>query len=90
MDLQEAIDAPTVHTAHFPSSFYPRTAQLNVLAAEGRLPADVRGELEKRGHEVRVGGDWAHGRVLGIRMNANGVIEGAASPRSMMAYAMGW
>ena len=23
MDLQEALDAPTVHTTHFPSSFYP-------------------------------------------------------------------
>ena len=24
MDLQQALDAPTVHTTHFPSSFYPR------------------------------------------------------------------
>src|SRR5262249_50849465 len=28
-DLQEAIDAPAFHTNHFPSSFYPRTAQPN-------------------------------------------------------------
>ncbi len=26
MNVQEAIDAPTVHTTHFPSSFYPRDA----------------------------------------------------------------
>ena len=90
MDLQEAIDAPTVHTAHFPSSFYPRACQLNVLAAEGRIPEGVRQELAGRGHDVRPGGDWEHGRVTAVRMNPSGVIEGAASPRSAMAYAMGW
>ncbi len=90
MDLQEAIDAPTVHTMHFPSSFYPRQAQLNVMAVEGRIPAGVRQELTDRGHEVQVDGDWTHGRVLAIRMNPNGVIEGAASPRFSMAYALGW
>ena len=26
MDIQEALDAPTVHSTHFPSSFYPRPA----------------------------------------------------------------
>ena len=26
MDIQEALDAPTVHTTHFPSSFYSRPA----------------------------------------------------------------
>lgn len=90
MDLQEAIDAPTVHTAHFPSSFHPRAAGLNKLSAEGRIPAETRAALEARGHEVAVDEDWSHGRVLGIRLNDNGVIEGAASPRSRMAYCIGW
>jgi gamma-glutamyltranspeptidase/glutathione hydrolase len=90
MDLQEAIDAPSVHTTHFPSSFYPRPAQPGRIAVEGRIPEDVRKALEKRGHDVHVSGDWNHGRVLGIRINPHGVIEGAASPRSMMAYAVGW
>ncbi len=90
MDLQEAIDAPTVHTNHFPSSFYPRHAQPGRLVAEGRISEEVRKELEKRGHDVQVTGDWNNGRVLGIRINPHGVIEGAASPRAMVAYAIGW
>jgi len=90
MDMQEAIDAPTVHTAHFPSSFHPRGAELNKMYCEGRVPAETRDALVAKGHEVGVDEDWAHGRVMGARINANGVIEGAASPRDRMAYAIGW
>jgi gamma-glutamyltranspeptidase/glutathione hydrolase len=90
MDLQEAIDAPTVHTAHFPSSFYPRAAALNQMTAEGRIPAETRAALEAKGHVVHAGGDWAHGRVLAARMNEHGVLEAAASPRARMSYAIGW
>jgi gamma-glutamyltranspeptidase/glutathione hydrolase len=91
MNLQEAVDAPTVHTNHFPSSFYPRQMEPGKLFVEGRVPAKVRAELEKKhGHQIVVDPDWSHGRVLGIRVNPHGVLEGAASPRAMMAYAMGW
>ncbi|MEK7766708.1 MAG: gamma-glutamyltransferase [bacterium] len=90
MDLQEGIDAPTVHTSHFPSSFYPRATALNRMTVEGRIPAETRAALEARGHQVVAGGDWDHGRVLAIRMNQHGVMEGAASPRARMAYAIGW
>ncbi|MDW8366372.1 MAG: gamma-glutamyltransferase family protein [Abditibacteriales bacterium] len=90
MDLQEAIDAPTVHTTHFPSSFYPRSAQPGRVVVEGRIPEQVRKELERRGHEVQVAGDWSNGRVLAIRINPHGVREGAASPRARVAYAIGW
>ncbi|MEK7476796.1 MAG: gamma-glutamyltransferase family protein [Candidatus Coatesbacteria bacterium] len=90
MDLQEAIDAPTVHTAHFPSSFYPRGVELNKMYLEGRIPAETRSALVARGHEVGVDGDWSHGRVLAMRLNDHGVIEGAASPRDPSAYAIGW
>ena len=44
MDLQEAIDAPTVHTSHFRNSFYPRGARPGVMAAEGRISEAVRKE----------------------------------------------
>ena len=27
MNLQQALDAPLVHSGHFPSSFYPRRGQ---------------------------------------------------------------
>jgi gamma-glutamyltranspeptidase/glutathione hydrolase len=90
MDLQAAIDAPTAHTEHFPSSFYPRATALNSMAVEDRVPEDTRKELERRGHKVRADDPWSHGRVMGIRINPDSVIEGAASPRSGIAYAIGW
>ena len=46
-------DAPTFHSVHFPSSFYPREAQPGVLLAEDRLGAGVIAALEARGHTVR-------------------------------------
>jgi gamma-glutamyltranspeptidase/glutathione hydrolase len=90
MNLQEAIDAPTFHSLHFRNSFYPRKARPGVMAAEGRIPEEVRRELEARGHTVEVVGDWSNGSVLGIRFDAeSGLISGAASPRGP-SYAVGW
>lgn len=90
MGLQEAIDAPTFHIMHFPSSFYPRAAYPKRVVVEGRIPEEIRAELEARGHEIVVGGDWAHGQVTGIRFDPDtGLIEGGASPRTMVPYAMG-
>ncbi len=90
MNLQEAIDAPTFHSMHFPSSFYPRAAYPKRLVVEGRIPEETRTELEARGHEIVVGGDWAHGQVTGVRFDPDtGVIEGVASPRTMVPYAVG-
>ena len=91
MDIQQALDAPTFHTQHFPSSFYPRAAHPGLVAVEGRIPPEVRTSLEARGHEVQVGGDWSHGRVLGIRTEPErGLIFGGASPRLETGYAVGW
>ncbi|MGE5851145.1 MAG: gamma-glutamyltransferase family protein [Candidatus Methylomirabilota bacterium] len=91
MNLQEALDAPTVHSLHFPSSFYPRAAYPGRVAAEGRISGDVIAALERRGHEVTVIDDWANGKVMGIRYDkARGVISGGVSPRAMIGYALGW
>lgn len=90
MDLQEALDAPTAHTTHFPSSFHPRAAEPNTVYVEGRIPAEIRDALAAKGHEVKVNPDWHHGRVMAARLTANGVMEAAASPRDRMAYAIGW
>ena len=90
MGLQEAVDAPTFHTSHFPSSFYPRTMYPKRLVLEERIPEVVRDELRRRGHDLVVNGPWAHGRVLGIRIRDDGLIEGAASPRMETGYAAGW
>ena len=89
MNLQEALDAPTVHTTHFPSSFYPRAAFPARVVAESRIPADVLGELERRGHEIERTDAWANGKVMGIRWHADkGVIAGAASAKNNIGYAM--
>ena len=91
MDLQEALDAPTVHTTHFPSSFYPRVAFSGRVVAESRIPAEVLDELRRRGHDVQITGPWANGKVMGARYDAEtGVIRGAASAKNNIAYAMGW
>ena len=77
MDLQEAIDAPSFHTQHFPSSFYPHGAHPKRLVVEGRLPLDVRQELERLGHDVQVTGDWANGQVCAVRYDPDsGLIGG--------------
>ena len=91
MNLQEAIDAPSVHSLHFPSSFYPRAAFPGEVAAEERIPAAVLEELERRGHRVSPRPGWSNGKVLAIRRDgASGVISGAASAKGSIGYAFGW
>lgn len=91
MGVQEALDAPTVHTYHFPSSFYPRAQFPGRVAAEGRISGSVVGDLRGRGHEVEHVGPWSHGRVLGIRLDPDrGLIFGGASPRNETGFALGW
>jgi gamma-glutamyltranspeptidase/glutathione hydrolase len=88
-DLQAAIDAPTWHSEHMPSSFFPRAARPAVVSVEDRIPADVLSELEARGHQLVRAGDWAHGRVLAASHDpATGLLEAAASPRQQVAYAI--
>jgi gamma-glutamyltranspeptidase/glutathione hydrolase len=90
MDLQAAIDAPNVHTQHFPSSFYPHGALPKRVVVEGRIPPAVREALQTKGHDVVAAGDWAHGQVTAVRIDLRrGLIEGAASPRGMATYAIG-
>ncbi|MSP13374.1 MAG: gamma-glutamyltransferase family protein [Chloroflexi bacterium] len=91
MNIQEALDAPTVTSLHFPSSFYPREAYPRRVQAEDRIPSDVIAELERRGHQVNVIDGWSHGKVLAIRFDKERrVILGGASPRRTIGYALGW
>jgi gamma-glutamyltranspeptidase/glutathione hydrolase len=91
MNIQEAVDAPNFHTAHFPSSFYPHGAEPGSLVLEGRIPESTRAALREKGHQVQLTGDWSNGRVLAIRFDAkSGLMSGAASPRLETGYAMGW
>ena len=91
MNLQEALDAPTIHSEHFPSSFYPRAAFPAQVAAEDRLPEEVLAELERRGHRIVRTDGWSHGKVLAIRRDGErGLIHGAAAPKGNVGYAFGW
>ncbi len=90
MSIQESLDEPSVHSVHFPSSFYPRPAYPGRVMIEDRIPEKVIEELERRGHEVVVAGGWSNGKVMGIRYDkARGVIMGGASPKGNIGYALG-
>jgi gamma-glutamyltranspeptidase/glutathione hydrolase len=90
MGLQEAVEAPTFWTGHFPSSFYPRNAEPGVLHVEGRIAEGIRRELEARGHIIRLEPEWSGGNTLAAAIDQmSGVRLAAASPRQEPAYAAG-
>jgi gamma-glutamyltranspeptidase/glutathione hydrolase len=88
-DLQAAIDAPSFHTDHFPSSFHPRQAEPRSLALESRWGAAVADDLRRRGHDVAVTDPWSLGRVSAVSRGADGLLRGGANPRGMQGYAAG-
>jgi gamma-glutamyltranspeptidase/glutathione hydrolase len=87
MPIQQAIDEPTVHSVHFPSSFYPREAFPARVEAEDRIPAAVLEELRARSHDVVAVDGWSNGKCMGIVRDAAGVLHGGASSRGELAYA---
>jgi len=88
MNLQQAIDFPSFHSAHMPSSFYPRQAQPRVLDVESRAGAPVIDGLRRRGHLVNVRPAWSLGRVSAVARR-DGILYAAANPRGMQGYAAG-
>lgn len=91
MPLQAALDAPSVHSTHFPSSFYPRNACPGQVIAERRIPRKALAELRERGHDVKSVAGWSHGKVMGIRFDPmRGLLEAAVSAKGNIGYAMGW
>jgi gamma-glutamyltranspeptidase/glutathione hydrolase len=90
LDLQEAVDAPSFQSDHFPSSFWPRRAHPGKLVVEaGHDPATVAG-LRRRGHLVEVADPWSLGRTCAAgRDPATGFLVAAANPRGRQAYAAG-
>ena len=87
-DLQAAIDAPSFHTDHFPSSFFPRDSLPRSLALEARWGEEVAEELRRRGHDVTVTDPWSLGRVSAVARE-NGLLKAGANPRGMQGYAAG-
>jgi gamma-glutamyltranspeptidase/glutathione hydrolase len=91
MDLQLSLDRPTVHSTHFAGSFWPHASHPGVMHVEADLSKDVVQGLKDKGHIMVLDEPWSHGRCLAISRNADtGVMCGAASPRGMKAYAIGW
>lgn len=91
MSLQEAVEAPTFWTTHFPGSFYPRKAEIGSVSVESRIPESVRDELSSRGHKVKPVGEWAGGNTLAATIDPEtGLRCAAASPRLHPAYAIGF
>jgi gamma-glutamyltranspeptidase/glutathione hydrolase len=90
LDLQQAIDAPTFLSEHFPSSFWPRRAVPGRLVVEAAHdPATLKG-LADRGHLVEVAEPWSLGRTCAAgRDPATGFLLAAANPRGRQAYAAG-
>lgn len=91
MNVQRSIDMPTVHTTHFPASFWPHDAHPGVVHLEPRIAEDVSKGLKEKGHKIIIDDPWSHGRCLAIRYNPEtGVIFGGASPRTGDPYVLGW
>lgn len=88
MNIQEAIDAPSFHSEHWPSSFWPRAARPGKLVLEGRYADSVLETLLARGHKAEKGEDWSEGRLSGARVDGNQIRAGA-NPRGMQGYAVG-
>ena len=90
LDLQDAMDAPMFHTAHFPSSFAPHDAHPGRLLLEELEDPRVAEDLRRRGHEVVVSGRWTLGRMCAVaRDPLTGILSAAANPRGAQAYATG-
>jgi gamma-glutamyltranspeptidase/glutathione hydrolase len=89
MNLQEAIDLPLFHTAHFPGSFYPRTRQPGNVMIERSIGEAALSDLKARGHDISAADPWTVGRLTAARRDADGLLRAAATPRLMQAYAVG-
>jgi gamma-glutamyltranspeptidase/glutathione hydrolase len=88
MNLQQAIDFPAFHSAHMPSSFYPRESYPLRLDVEERVGSSVIEDLRRRGHDVHVQPPWSLGRISAVARR-NGMLYAAANARGMQGYAVG-
>ena len=88
MTIQQAIDAPSFHTEHWPSSFWPRIARPGKLVLESRLGQHVLDALLARGHKAEHGDPWSEGRLCAAKREGN-LMHAGANPRGMQGYAAG-
>ncbi len=89
LGIQQAVDMPSFHTEHWPSSFWPRVARPGKVVLEGRYDPTVLHEMLVRGHLAELGGDWTEGRLSAARIEPDGQMFAGANPRGMQGYAVG-
>jgi gamma-glutamyltranspeptidase/glutathione hydrolase len=89
LNIQEAVDAPSFHTEHWPSSFWPRVSRPGKVVIEGRYDNKILHDLRARGHDASKGDDWSEGRLSGARLEPDGQMLAGANPRGMQGYAVG-
>ena len=89
MNLQEAIDAPTWNSLHFPSSFMTRASSPKVVRMESRVRESTRHELERRGHILDVTEPWSLGMTSAVTRSTDGFLRAGISPRGLLGYAVG-
>jgi gamma-glutamyltranspeptidase/glutathione hydrolase len=90
MNVQQAIEAPRWSTESFPSSEFPHTMRPGDLKVESRIPAAVRAELVRRGHEVTVNPPWSMSQNAAILIDPEtGSLAAGADPRTA-AQALAW
>ncbi len=91
MNLQEAIDAPSFHTDHLPSSFWPREINVGAITIEARFSAATHDVLAAKGHKVTVGDAWSEGRLSAVAREMDGntqLVKAGANPRGVQGYAV--
>ena len=84
-NLQQAIEAPRLESAHFHQSFDDKRDAPGVLEIEGRIAADVLYALERRGHLLDVRGPYGiatAGVAVGIEPEF-GTLRGGADLRGL-------
>jgi gamma-glutamyltranspeptidase / glutathione hydrolase len=90
LDLQAAIDAPTFHTEHFPSSFHPRRAFPRRVHVEDRVRPEVIAELRRRGHDIQLEPGWSLGHLCAVgRDHVTGMLMAGATSRDGVSFALG-
>ncbi len=91
LDPQQAVEEPRTASWSHPDSFWPHSYTPGRIQLEGRIPAEVGAEMEKRGHKVEWLSDWGYRAtgLCGIMVNQElGTLIGAADPRAD-SYAVG-
>ncbi len=88
LNIQEAIDAPSFHSEHWVSSFWPRGARPGKVVLEGRYGEAALREMRARGHRAELGEPWSEGRLSAARREPDGQIFAGANPRGMQGYAV--